>query len=719
MGKINKTGKSFIELLRSETNSGVMVPVVIADMNNDGIDDIIVSLFDATVTVLDGQTLEIIWTTDSRFQGLQFYTTPALGYFNDDDVLDLMISMSYGKYPVYNLTMHVVLDGENGDILWNLKSSKSTWSSPLTLQTGNHKDAFLFWVQGRQGNIIDYELKDSIGRVRRHGGKEEAEENDDDDKDSDPDIHEQDCDVPEAEFISEMLLMNRNTIRNPIRVVQENSVKHMYSVKYSNVLGMGQEDMDKMRLKMQNSTDEQKMNMTIKMINQVKALSESDERIVTDVMNHISEEDLAKLRNHVMEFLGGVLKSGDDIYTVMTHHVMHHVLHMEESHGGDGDMPSSSAEGEPDSHPEGMPNEHGHGHAHNDDMPMGGEHGHNDDDMPMAGQHSHDDDMPMGAGEHHDDDDDDMPMAGQHSHDDMPMGGGKHHDDDMPMVGQHSHDDDMPMGGGKHHGDDDDDDDMPMASPENTDSDSMPMQPGKMPIDEDNIPMNSEAKPDLQEPAPEPSSTVLTPRINGTDINSIKLNSSNTNNTAAPPLISEKHTTPKLLHRYKKPLPAYPHRLPYTKYKLPGHSRHARHGGSEEEHGDMGEMEETISEIIVNPNGAMCARMVMDIKPTGAVGMVDGQLNYFFLENWIAYYRDFGGSIKGGDYKVIARKINLNTAIQQKDTVKLDKHLSIGESIHSVDTMDESEESFSFLPNGLQSWLSYMGGNGDGHFKHV
>lgn len=45
---------------RSETN-GVMVPPVIVDINKDGVKDILMSAFDGTMILFDGETLDVLW----------------------------------------------------------------------------------------------------------------------------------------------------------------------------------------------------------------------------------------------------------------------------------------------------------------------------------------------------------------------------------------------------------------------------------------------------------------------------------------------------------------------------------------------------------------------------------------------------------------------------------------------------------------------------------
>lgn len=51
---------NFITVFRNE-NSGFMVPAIMSDLNEDGVDDIVVSAFNSTVYAFNGQTYNVLW----------------------------------------------------------------------------------------------------------------------------------------------------------------------------------------------------------------------------------------------------------------------------------------------------------------------------------------------------------------------------------------------------------------------------------------------------------------------------------------------------------------------------------------------------------------------------------------------------------------------------------------------------------------------------------
>ncbi|XP_077980247.1 uncharacterized protein LOC144435530 [Glandiceps talaboti] len=370
-----KHNNGFIELVRSEAEVGVMVPVVLGDLNNDTIDDIVVSVFNGTIAVLDGDTLELIWTTGDRFDGYQFYSTPALGYFNDDDTLDVMVHVSWGVWQTYNLTVHVILDGRNGDVLWSLRTSQYTMSSPLVIRSSNKKDVFVFWAKGRQGLVIEDQINTLQKRTRRHGaGGGPEDEEDDFGDDYDEYKHLRDCEVIDGEFLSEILLMDRDYSKTPIRVLKEDSIKTNYSVVYHNILAMSDSDQEMIK----SLTEEEKVNMTKTMMKEVAGLSAEHRETVLITLKHLPDEERTKLRKHIQEEFGSLSITEDELQKLMMHHIMIHVLNLS-------DM-LRNEDGTPVGMPQRVPEDHGSEHISPDDPHQADDRPKTDSDMPSSHQ---------------------------------------------------------------------------------------------------------------------------------------------------------------------------------------------------------------------------------------------------------------------------------------------------------------------------------------------
>ncbi|XP_067662183.1 protein FAM234B-like isoform X2 [Haliotis asinina] len=131
---------------------GVMVPPVIVDVDNDGEKDILVSAFDGEMVMLDGKTLTAKWRTG--FPNMESYSTPAPGYFNDDNVLDFMVHWSSGAWPEYTSSDTLVLNGRNGKTLWKDRARMYQMSSDLVLRSmTKHLDYFMVKVMGKNATL--------------------------------------------------------------------------------------------------------------------------------------------------------------------------------------------------------------------------------------------------------------------------------------------------------------------------------------------------------------------------------------------------------------------------------------------------------------------------------------------------------------------------------------------------------------------------------------
>jgi len=145
-----RPGPTGVLTLYMSEPKGVMVPPVLIDMNNDGVKDILMSAFTGAMVLYDGETMDELWRL--QLEDRESYSTPAPGYFNDDEVLDFMVHWSQGAWPFYNTTDTIVLDGRDGSVLWNVTSNKYDVSSDLVARTtARHRDVFLFRLQGRHG----------------------------------------------------------------------------------------------------------------------------------------------------------------------------------------------------------------------------------------------------------------------------------------------------------------------------------------------------------------------------------------------------------------------------------------------------------------------------------------------------------------------------------------------------------------------------------------
>ncbi|KAK3928753.1 Protein FAM234B [Frankliniella fusca] len=153
LGQLAGTDKVPFRTLLTSDSRGVMSPPVLIDINHDGTEDIVVSLFNSTVVAVDGKTFKTIW--NFTFPDSQTFSPPTPGYFNDDDTPDFLVKYQNGPdYPVYYYSQMNILDGKTGLPLLDNSVIDSVGSQMggLSLSVeGLGNDWFLYWLSNCEG----------------------------------------------------------------------------------------------------------------------------------------------------------------------------------------------------------------------------------------------------------------------------------------------------------------------------------------------------------------------------------------------------------------------------------------------------------------------------------------------------------------------------------------------------------------------------------------
>ncbi|XP_026286303.1 uncharacterized protein LOC113211963 isoform X1 [Frankliniella occidentalis] len=154
LGQLAGTDKVPFKTLLTSDSRGVMSPPVLIDINHDGTEDIVVSLFNSTVVAVDGKTFETLW--NYTFPNSQTFSPPTPGYFNDDDTPDFLVKYQNGPdYPVYFYSEMNILDGKTGlPLIENsVVDSVGSQMGGLSLSIeGFGNDWFLYWMANCVGH---------------------------------------------------------------------------------------------------------------------------------------------------------------------------------------------------------------------------------------------------------------------------------------------------------------------------------------------------------------------------------------------------------------------------------------------------------------------------------------------------------------------------------------------------------------------------------------
>lgn len=150
---------NFITVFRSET-SGFMVPAILIDLNEDGIDDIVVSSFNSTVYAFNGQTYDILWKYS--FPDSESISSIVPGHYNNDNITDFMVKYNCGPgFPVYYYSQTQIINGKNGSALLDRMINDSGGANSLLGGTSISQtfggDLFLHWQTHCRGK---YDIKE-------------------------------------------------------------------------------------------------------------------------------------------------------------------------------------------------------------------------------------------------------------------------------------------------------------------------------------------------------------------------------------------------------------------------------------------------------------------------------------------------------------------------------------------------------------------------------
>lgn len=103
---------SSAQVLATSAEKGFIGPPVLVDLNQDGWRDVVANAVDGRMIAIDGKTNSVLW--EVHLEGTEAYTSPAIGYFTDDDVPDLFGIFSIGYWPNLGWSRQLMVDGATG-----------------------------------------------------------------------------------------------------------------------------------------------------------------------------------------------------------------------------------------------------------------------------------------------------------------------------------------------------------------------------------------------------------------------------------------------------------------------------------------------------------------------------------------------------------------------------------------------------------------------------
>lgn len=112
-----QNGLTNAQALLTHPDKGYIAVPSLADLNQDGVPDIIVPQLRESLIALDGKTKQELWRHTELLH--DFYVSPTIGQFTGDPTPDVFTTASYGNWPFYQSSIRLLIDGSNGQVVWS------------------------------------------------------------------------------------------------------------------------------------------------------------------------------------------------------------------------------------------------------------------------------------------------------------------------------------------------------------------------------------------------------------------------------------------------------------------------------------------------------------------------------------------------------------------------------------------------------------------------
>ncbi|MEM6268145.1 MAG: PQQ-binding-like beta-propeller repeat protein [Bacteroidota bacterium] len=102
--------------LLDDSLKGMIASPSLADLDQDGVLDLVVPELNGRLTALGGDGFVPLWSRE--FPGYEMYTAPTVGQFTGDATPDVFVIAARGQWSFYSQYLQILVDGATGQIAW-------------------------------------------------------------------------------------------------------------------------------------------------------------------------------------------------------------------------------------------------------------------------------------------------------------------------------------------------------------------------------------------------------------------------------------------------------------------------------------------------------------------------------------------------------------------------------------------------------------------------
>ncbi|PRY14243.1 outer membrane protein assembly factor BamB [Pontibacter ummariensis] len=122
-------------VLATSERKGFIAPPALVELTGDGVLDVVVNVVDGRTIAINGATNEQLWSV--TLPDTEIYSSPAIGYFNGDEVPDVFTNYSIGMWPMIKRSTQRMIDGKTGNVLATDTAGAFAYASPVVADLDN------------------------------------------------------------------------------------------------------------------------------------------------------------------------------------------------------------------------------------------------------------------------------------------------------------------------------------------------------------------------------------------------------------------------------------------------------------------------------------------------------------------------------------------------------------------------------------------------------